>query len=33
MTRHSVHPRDQIFAKVMDFYLLLRKWVKILVKT
>ena len=32
MTRYSVQPRDRIFVKVMDFYLLLKIWVKTLVK-
>ena len=33
MTRYSVQPRDQIFVKdYMDFYLLPKMWVKILVK-
>ena len=32
MMRHSVEPNDQIFVKVMDFYLLLKILAKILVK-
>ena len=30
--RYSIQPRDQIFAKAMDFCILLKIWVKILVK-
>ena len=33
MMRYSVHPRDLIFVKVMDFCLLPKIGVKILVKT
>ena len=32
MTRYSVQPTDRIFVNVMDFYLLLKLWVEILVK-
>ena len=32
MTRYSIQPRYQIFQEAMDFCLLLKKWVKILVK-
>ena len=32
MMRQSVEPNDQIFVKVMDFYLLLKTLAKILVK-
>ena len=30
--RYSVQPRDRIFVKAMNFCLLLKIWVKILVK-
>ena len=32
MTRYTVHPKDRIFVKGYGFYLLLKIWVKILVK-
>ena len=32
MTRYSVEAKDEYLTKVMDFYLLLTIWVKILVK-
>ena len=32
MTRYSVQPRHRIFVKVMDFWLLLKIWLKIFVK-
>ena len=32
MTRYSVQPRDRIFVKGCEFCLLLKIWLKILVK-
>ena len=32
INRYSVKPRDWAYIKIIDFYILLKKWVKLLVK-
>lgn len=33
INRYSVKPRDWAYVEIIDFYILLKKWVKLLVKT